>query len=126
MGLVRSPAEGALAAFAGGVLLDALAGPPIGRQTLALVLATLVVYVRYTEIARRTVLAPLLAVGVGTLVYWVALGVADSAVGLSTPWLPVLLRYVLPSLALNLLLALPAYRLARRLSVRSGPRLTAR
>lgn len=126
VGLARSPVEGALVAFGGGLLLDALAGPPLGRQSLALVVATVVVFIRYTEPARRTVLAPVLAVGVGTVLYWTVLGLADSIAGLAVPWAPVLLRYALPSLVLNVLLAWPAFRLAQRLSVRSGPRLTAR
>lgn len=40
-GLVRSEQEGLLVAFGGGLLLDLFTGPPLGRQALTLLVATL-------------------------------------------------------------------------------------
>ncbi len=126
VGIVRTPPEGALVAFGGGLLLDALAGPPLGRQALALVVAALPVFLGRMESTRRTILAPALAVTVGTVLYWLALGLCDAALGLSTPWLSLGLRWALPTLVMNAVLALPLFGLVGWLSVRALPGLPAR
>jgi len=125
-GMVREPRDGAFVAFGGGFLLDVFGGPPLGRQTLPLVVATLTVFLARTELARRTVLAPVLAAVGGTLLYWIVLVIVESAAGLAVPWGHIVLRWVLPTLVLNALLVLPLIALVERLSVRSGPRRTAR
>ncbi len=125
VGMLRSTRAGVGVAFLGGLALDSLA-PPFGRQTLPLVLAVLPVFLKHTELARRTVLAPVVAVALGSAVNWVALGLVDSILGLSVPWAHVLLRWLLPSVLLNALLALPAYALLSRLPFRGGLRLTTR
>ncbi len=125
VGMVRSTRAGVALAFGGGLFLDAF-GPPLGRQALALVLASVVIFVKHTDIARKTVIAPVVAAVLGTVIYWTVLGIADSAMGLAVPWLHVGLRWVLPSLVVNALLAWPAFNLVDKLSVRTGPRLTVR
>lgn len=125
-GLVRSEQEGLLVAFGGGLLLDLFTGPPLGRQALTLLVATLPVFLKHTEFARLTVLAPVLAAVVATLIYWPVLGIIDSAHGLAVPWLPLFLRWTLPTLFFHALLAMPANYLVDRLAARRGPRLMAR
>ncbi|MDQ3328021.1 MAG: rod shape-determining protein MreD [Chloroflexota bacterium] len=123
-GMVRRPRDGAVVAFGGGFLLDVFGGPPLGRQTLALVVGTLTVFLARTELARRTVLAPVLAAVVGTVLYWLVLAIVESTAGLVVPWSHIVLRWVLPTIALNALLVLPLIGLVERLSVRSGARRT--
>lgn len=122
VGMVRGPRDGALVAFGGGLLLDVFGGPPLGRQTLALVIATLTVFLARTDLARRTILAPVLAAVAGTLLYWVVLAIVESAAGLAVPWLHLVIRWVLPTLVIDALLVLPLIALIERLSVHSGPR----
>ena len=119
VGLRRGPVAGALAAFGGGLLLDAFAGPPLGRQALALTLAASVLCLPGARMAPRSPLASALAGGLATLVYWAALGIVDSSLGMSVPWPSVLLRYVAPSLLLNALLAWPLPLLAPRRAPRA-------
>ena len=125
-GMVRTPTEGAIVAFGGGVLLDLFAGPPVGRITLALVLATLPVFLKYTEMARRTVLAPVLAAGLGTLIFWIMLVLTVSDLGLGMSWPHLFMRVVVPSLFVNTLLALAFLHLIARVPSRRGPKLTTR
>lgn len=125
-GLARTPAAGALVAFGGGLALDGFGGPALGRQTLALLVATLPVCVRGTEVARRTVLAPVLAAGAGTVLYWLVLGAADAVVGLTVAWGNLALRWTMPTLLMNTLLALPAFHLVDRLTPRRRPSLSTR
>lgn len=125
-GMVRSAAEGALVAFAGGLLLDVFAGPPLGRQMLALIVAALPVFLKHTDLDRRTVLAPVLAGIAGTCLYWLVLGLVDASMGLYVPWLGLGWRWILPTMIVNGALAWPAVRLAQRLTARRGPRLVSR
>ncbi|MDQ3854923.1 MAG: rod shape-determining protein MreD [Chloroflexota bacterium] len=126
VGMSRRVEEGAALAFVGGVLSDALGGLALGRTALALVVATVVVFVRYTELARRTVLAPLVAAAVGTLLYWLVLVLVDATNGMAVPWLHVLVRWALPTLLVNVLLIWPVLYGVTRLRAARGLRLIAR
>lgn len=125
-GMVRSVTTGATIAFGGGLLLDALAGPPLGRQALALVIATLPVLLKGSDLARTTVLAPIVAVLLGTLLYWLSLGLTDGSFGLSVPWVSLSVRWVLPILLMNGLMALPAFYFVERISGRRATRTVTR
>lgn len=125
-GMVRSAASGVMVAFFGGLLLDVLAGPPLGRQAFALVIATLPIFLKHSELARTTVLAPLLAVLAGTLLHWLVLGLTDVGLGLAVPWVALSYRWILPILLMNALLALPAFYLVGRLSGRPTTRTVIR
>ncbi len=121
-GMVRSAAAGIMVAFFGGLLLDALAGPPLGRQALALVIASLLIFLKHSDLARTTVLAPPLAVVAGTLLYWLVLGLTDAGLGLAVPWMALSYRWILPILLMNGLLTLPTFYLLERLSIRRTSR----
>lgn len=126
VGLVRAPAQGMLVAFTGGVLLDLLAGPPLGRQALPLLLGTTLVFLRYSELARRTVLAPVAAAALGTALYWLSLGLVEALLGRVLPWGDLLVRWLLPSVVVNMLLIWPAVIAVTSLPLRPANRLPRR
>lgn len=119
VGLVRTPAEGMIAAFAGGLLLDLAGGLPLGRQTLPLLIGTTLVFLRYSELARRTVLAPVVASAVATLLYWVFLGIVETLLGRDLPWGDFLLRWAVPAALVNMVLIWPAVIAVSSLSFRA-------
>jgi rod shape-determining protein MreD len=119
--LLRGPLLGAVAGFWAGLILDIAAFQTLGMSSLLL---TLVGYWagRFGEAtSRRSPHPPLVAVGLATIVLVVGSAVLHFMLGDTVPVSHVLGPVLLPTLALNLLLAYPVYRLAARLFQTSLP-----
>ena len=115
LALLRGPLVGAVSGFWGGLVLDVAALQTLGLSSLLL---TLTGYWagRFGEAtSRRSPHPPLVAVALATIVVVIGAAILHFMLGEAVPVSHVLGPVLLPSLALNLLLAYPLYRLARRL-----------
>ena len=113
--LLRGPLLGAVAGFWAGIALDVAALGTLGLSSLLLTPAGYWAG-RFGEgTSRSSPYPPLVAVALGTA--WVSIGSAlvYFMLGQSAPATTVLGGVLLPTLALNLLLAYPLYRLCRRI-----------
>lgn len=119
LALERGSVPGAVLGFAGGLVADVLTLDTLGLGSLVLTLAGFWAG-RYGEtVARSRRLAPLLAVGVITVLASVFSLALRYLLGEEVAAGHVLWTALAPSLALNLLLALPVSRLVRK--VVGGP-----
>jgi rod shape-determining protein MreD len=113
LGLLRGSIPGAVAGFAGGLVVDLLTLDTLGVTSLVLTLAGFWAG-RYAETtARGRRLAPLLAVGVITVLSGVFTFVLHYMLGDPVDARQALLTALVPALVLNLLLALPVHALVR-------------
>jgi rod shape-determining protein MreD len=113
LGLLRGSIPGAVAGFVGGILLDLLTLDTLGVTSLVLTLAGFWAG-RYAETtARGRRLAPLLAVGVITVLSGVFAFVLHYMLGDPVDARQALLTALVPALVLNLVLALPVHALVR-------------
>lgn len=113
--LLRGPILGAVSGFWAGLVLDVAALQTLGLSSLLL---TLIGYWagRFGEAtSRRSPHPPLVAVALATVVVVVGAAVLHFMLGDTVPLSHVLGPVLLPSLALNSLLAYPLYRLSGRL-----------
>ncbi len=113
--LLRGPLLGAVAGFWAGIALDVAALGTLGLSSLLLTPAGYWAG-RFGEATTRTSpYPPLVAVALGTV--WTSIGSAlvYFMLGQSAPAATVLGGVLLPTLALNLLIAYPLYRLCRRI-----------
>lgn len=115
IGLVRGSIVGALAGFGGGIVLDLLTLDTLGITSLVLTLAGFWAgrYVETTPYHGRR-LAPLVAVGVLTPLAALFAFALHYMLGDEVVARYALVTSLLPSLVLNLVLALPLYALVRR------------
>lgn len=121
LGLLRGSILGAVSGFAGGLVVDLLTLETLGITSLVLILAGFWAG-RYAETAGRgRRLAPLVAVGVITVLAGVFGFVLHYMLGMEVVARQALLTALAPTLLLNLLLALPVYALVRA-SVREPER----
>ena len=122
LGLLRGSIAGAVLGFAGGLVVDLLTLGTLGVTSLVLTLAGFWAgrYMETTGRGRR--LAPVLAVGVITVLAGVFGFVLHYLLGVEVVARHALLTALAPALLLNLLLALPVYALVRA-SVREPERL---
>lgn len=113
--LLRGPVLGAIAGFWVGLVLDTASFGTFGLTSLLLTITGYAIG-RFGEATTRTSAHPLL-IAVGLATTGVALGsaVLHFMLGLTIPASHLFLGVLLPSLALNLLLAYPVYRLCARL-----------
>jgi rod shape-determining protein MreD len=108
-------------AFVGGLCLDLLSGSPFGISAIALVAAVYVASLTEGRFWEAHLLAPVGVVAVTSVLYygitmaaiWVAGHPVDAASALTA--------VILPSIFLNVLLALPAYQLAERVRESAFP-----
>jgi rod shape-determining protein MreD len=115
LGLLRGSIPGAVAGFAGGLVVDLLTLDTLGVTSLVLTLAGFWAG-RYAETtARGRRLAPLLAVGVITVLSAVFAFVLHYMLGDPVDARQALVTSLVPTLLLNLLLALPVHALVRSL-----------
>jgi len=122
LGLLRGSIVGAVSGFAAGLVVDLLTLDTLGVTSLVLTLAGFWAG-RYTETTGRgRRLAPVLAVGVITVLAGVFGFVLHYMLGVEVVPRQALLTALAPTLLLNLLLALPVYALVRA-SVREPERL---
>lgn len=100
-------------AFYGGIALDICAATPLGSHALALLLAAILV----TFFARRlrigSVLLPLIAVLLGSLVYELTLALLYQATVAPLDWSRYAVVILLPSVLLALIPTLPLFHLLR-------------
>lgn len=115
LGLLRGSVPGAAFGFAGGLIVDLLTLDTLGVTSLVLTLAGFWAG-RYSETTGRDRrLAPLLAVGVITLLAGVFAFVLHYMLGEEVVARHALVTVLVPTLIANLLLALPVYALVRSL-----------
>ncbi|MBA3402292.1 MAG: rod shape-determining protein MreD [Actinobacteria bacterium] len=113
LGLLRGSIVGAVSGFAAGLVVDLLTLDTLGVTSLVLTLAGFWAG-RYTETTGRgRRLAPVLAVGVITVLAGVFGFVLHYMLGVEVVPRQALLTALAPTLLLNLLLALPVYALVR-------------
>lgn len=119
--VLRGPLLGAVSGFWAGLILDVAAVQTLGLTSLLL---TLTGYWagRFGEAtSRRSPHPPLVAVALASVVVIVGAAVLHFMLGDTVPASHVLGPVLLPSLALNLLLAYPLYRLCERFFQVSAP-----
>ena len=112
--LLRGPLVGALAGFWAGLVVDMAALQTLGLSSLLL---TLTGYWagRFGELTTRSSPhPPLIAVALATVAVVVGSGLVHFMLGQGAPAAVLLGQVLLPTVALNLLLAYPVYRLAER------------
>ena len=120
IGLLRGSVPGAVFGFAGGVVVDLLTLDTLGITSLVLTLAGFWAG-RYGETTGRgRALAPLFAVGVITVLAGVFGFTLHYMLGEEVVARHALVTALLPALVLNLILAIPVYRLVRRIIGRTG------
>lgn len=112
--LLRGPMLGSVAGFWAGLVLDAATLQPPGVSSLVLTLAGYWAGRFGLATTRTSPHPPLIAVALATV--WVATGsaVLNFLLGQSVPASDLFGRVLLPTLALNVLIAYPVYRLATR------------
>ena len=113
--LLRGPMLGAVAGFWAGLVVDFAALETVGLTSLLL---TLVGYGagRFGEVMSRTSpYPPLIAVAVATAAVVLGSGLLHFMLGQSVPAGELFGRVLLPTVALDVLIAYPVYRLGRRL-----------
>jgi rod shape-determining protein MreD len=115
LGLLRGSIAGAVLGFAGGLVVDVLTLDTLGVTSLVLTLAGFWAG-RYGETTGRgRALAPLLAVGVITVLAGFFGLVLRYMLGDEVVAHQALVTALIPALVLNLVLAYPVYRLTRRI-----------
>jgi rod shape-determining protein MreD len=115
--LLRGPVFGAVAGFYAGLIVDVGTFGTLGLTSLLLTVTGYVVgrFGEGTSQEKHQAARVLLAVGLGTVFVAVGSLVVHLFLGESVAVGEVVVRAILPTLALNLVLALPAYALLRRL-----------
>jgi rod shape-determining protein MreD len=116
LGLLRGSVPGAAFGFLGGLIVDLMALDTLGSASLVLTLAGFWAgrYAETTGRGRR--LAPLTAVGVITVLAAVFGFVLHYMLGVDVVARHALVTVLVPTLALNLLLALPVHSLVRSIT----------
>jgi rod shape-determining protein MreD len=115
LGLLRGSVAGAVLGFVGGLVVDVVTLDTLGVTSLVLTLAGFWAG-RYAETTGRgRALAPLLSVGVITVLAAIFGLVLHYMLGEAVSAHQALLTTLLPALLLNLLLAYPVYWLVRKL-----------
>ena len=113
--LLRGPLFGALAGFWAGLVLDVAAVQTLGLSSLFLTLAGYWSG-RFGEVARKaSPHPPLVTVALATVGVALGSSILHFMLGSTIPASELFARVLLPTLALNLLLAYPVYRLCRSL-----------
>jgi rod shape-determining protein MreD len=113
--LLRGPLFGSVTGFWAGLALDVAALGTLGLSSLLLTLAGYWAGRFGEATTRSSPYPPLLAVAVGTAWMVLGSGLLHFMLGEGADATQLLGPVFVPTLALNLLLALPVYRLARRL-----------
>ena len=127
--LLRGPVFGSLAGFWAGLAIDvATLAEPLGLSSLLLTLVGYWTGRRGDVTSRSSAHVPLVAVALATLGYGLGSLVVRFMLGTTVPASEFLVAVLLPTLALNVLLAYPLYALVRRLfrpPVRGGKEVSA-
>lgn len=111
--LLHGVGEGLLWAFAGGLVIDAIAGLPLGASSLALMPLCLLASIGQTSVYANNIWLPVVFVAMATPIHgWIILFIRQVQ-GVPINWLDVNLRVILPALVLNLLLTVVVARVLR-------------
>ena len=113
--LVRGALMGAVAGFWAGLVLDVAALQTLGLSSLLLTLAGYWSGRFGEATSTRSPHPPLIAVALATVAVALGSAILHFMLGTSVPASELFGRFLVPTLALNLLLAYPLYRLCRRL-----------
>ena len=113
--LVRGCEIGALAGFGAGLLLDALTGQPLGLSALVYCLVGFAAGRFGERIGQRAVVRPLGVIALGTVMARAGVLLVAFLIGASPSLRPLLSIGPIPSAALDVLLAIPAYPAVRAL-----------
>ncbi len=118
--------EAMILGFAGGLFLDAFSAVPLGVSSVALVIVAAIASYSEGQFWGINPIMQLAAVLVGSLVYYATIILALVAIGQPIDLQHALGQIVLPSLFMNLILALPAVQITESLhSVLHPARVTA-
>ena len=101
--LLHGRGEGVLIGLVGGVILDALSGASFGIATISLTLASMLAGLGEINVFRTAKLLPYITIGLATLIYDGVFLFLLQMTGHVVKWGPMLLRVLLPALALNTL-----------------------
>jgi rod shape-determining protein MreD len=115
LALLRGPLVGALAGFWAGLLLDAATFGTLGLSSLVLTLAGYWAGRFGVLTTRSSPHPPLIAVALATVWVAVGTGLLEFLLGQGAPASELFGRVLVPTLALNLVLTVPVYRLTVRL-----------
>lgn len=115
IGLLRGPVAGAIAGFAAGLLLDAVALGALGSSSIVLVATGYGAGVFGEQFRRRATFRPLLAVAIGTVAASVGQIAIALLLGTETPVARLLVISTIPAAALNVLVAILVFPPLRRL-----------
>ena len=107
--------EAMILGFAGGLFLDAFSAVPLGVSSAALVLVAVITSYSEGQFWGINPIMQLAAVLVGSVVYYAVILFALVAIGQPVDFQQALGQIVLPSLFLNLILALPAVQIGESL-----------
>ncbi|MGC8782350.1 MAG: rod shape-determining protein MreD [Anaerolineae bacterium] len=114
--LLRGQLEGALWGFFGGLLLDLVAGLPLGTSSLALMVVCPLANLGKRSVFPGSLTLLVLLVLLATPVFgWVVL-LTKAMLGQAVDWLATTARVIGPEMALNAPLTLLAYPVLRRLA----------
>jgi rod shape-determining protein MreD len=120
--LLTGMEDGLVWAVLGGLAQDLLGGTPFGVASTALVMTLLVISFISPQITKNNILIPLIAIAVGTTIYYAVLIIVLILLGQSVPLGYAIGSVMLPSLGYNVLFILPIFRLIGGLSERVSPR----
>jgi rod shape-determining protein MreD len=124
--LTGKSTEAMILGFTGGLFLDAFSAVPLGVSSAALVMVAAIVSYSEGQFWGINPIMQLAAVLVGSVLYYAAIIIALVAVGQPVDLQQALGQIVLPSLFVNLILALPTVQIAESLhGVLHPPRVSA-
>jgi rod shape-determining protein MreD len=104
-GLLAGSREGALWGFIAGVAVDALSGAPFGAAAFSLIVVGFLAGMGGASVSRAQLALPLVTIFLATILYDLTFLLIVRLSGQPVVWLESLLRIVLPSAALNTVLA---------------------
>jgi rod shape-determining protein MreD len=114
--LLAGVTQGLAVAFTGGVLLDVVAGLPVGTSPLALMPLCFLASIGRSSVYHNNVWLPVLLVALATPLHaWLILATRQLR-GAPIDWLGTTTHLILPEIALNVALTLIFARLLRRIS----------
>jgi rod shape-determining protein MreD len=114
--------EGIVWAMVGGILQDLLTGIPTGTTALALVVVVFVVNLVVGEIGKSNLVVPPAVIAASTAGYELFLAVLLAVLGRGIPFGYVITSVTIPTLLLNVLIMLPAFRIMGWVYTTSRPR----
>ncbi len=114
--LIAGVTQGLAIAFVGGILLDLVAGLPVGASSLALMPVCFLASIGRSSVYHNNLWLPVLLVGLATPLHaWILL-LTRQLRGAPIDWLGATLHVILPEMALNIALTLIIVRVLWRIN----------